>query len=565
MNGPVPTRFDRMSELIKRILGAVSVRTKILGIVLALTLALGLGVTWQVRTTTNGVLLDELDLRGMEVADDLAARSVEPMLLDDRFSVHQLLTQTVANHPDIAYAFVTDSAGLVVAHTFGPDGFPIQLLGVERAGDPVVVYDSGLGRIHDFASPVFASRIGTVRVGLSERRLRSLVDEITAQMLLTTMVVAVAGIAAAVFLTWILTRPILDLVATTRRVGAGDLSARARPWANDEVGVLAEAFNQMVEDLDDSRATIEAKEEARTRLLDQLITAQEVLTTMVVAVAGIAAAVFLTWILTRPILDLVATTRRVGAGDLSARARPWANDEVGVLAEAFNQMVEDLDDSRATIEAKEEARTRLLDQLITAQEEERKRIARQLHDGVGQSLNTLILGLSTLIKRDNTASTVAHATQLRDVTLETLDAVRRLGRELRPSVLDDLGLAEALAHYAAEVAGLYPQVRVDTHLDLDRRLPPAVEIAIYRMVQEGMTNAARHSGARTINVVVAQRDGVTQAIIEDDGRGFDVEAVRKSGASVGIHGMQERADLVGGKVRFESSAGGTTVFIEVPG
>ena len=472
MNGPVPTRFDRMSELIKRILGAVSVRTKILGIVLALTLALGLGVTWQVRTTTNGVLLDELDLRGMEVADDLAARSVEPMLLDDRFSVHQLLTQTVANHPDIAYAFVTDSAGLVVAHTFGSDGFPIQLLGVERAGDPVVVYDSGLGRIHDFASPVFASRIGTVRVGLSERRLRSLVDEITAQMLLTTMVVAVAGIAAAVFLTWILTRPILDLVATTRRVGAGDLSARARPWANDEVGVLAEAFNQMVEDLDDSRATIEAKEEARTRLLDQL---------------------------------------------------------------------------------------------ITAQEEERKRIARQLHDGVGQSLNTLILGLSTLIKRDNTASTVAHATQLRDVTLETLDAVRRLGRELRPSVLDDLGLAEALAHYAAEVAGLYPQVRVDTHFDLDRRLPPAVEIAIYRMVQEGMTNAARHSGARTINVVVAQRDGVTQAIIEDDGRGFDVEAVRKSGASVGIHGMQERADLVGGKVRFESSAGGTTVFIEVPG
>ena len=468
MSGDLPTRPDRISEAAKLILGSVSVRTKILGMVLALTLALGLSVTWQVRSATDGVLMQELDLRGEAVVSDLAASSVDPILLDDTFALHQLLTQTLLNHEDVVYAFVIGADGEVLAHTFGLDGFPTQLLGVEVLDAPFV-YDSGSGRIHDFAEPLLANRAGTARVGLSEHRLTSLVSGITTQMLLTTVAVAVAGIAAAVFLTWLLTRPILDLVATTRRVGAGDLAARARHWARDEIGVLAEAFNSMVGDLDESRATIEAKEAARTRLLEQL---------------------------------------------------------------------------------------------ITAQEEERKRIARELHDGVGQTLNSLALGLSTL--GDESAETQAQAAQLRAITLETLDAVRQLGRELRPSVLDDLGLAEALAHYATEVAALYPELRVDTHFDLGTRLSPMVEIAIYRMVQEAMTNAARHSGARTLSVVVAQRDASTQAIIEDDGAGFDVEAMRRSGQSVGIHGMSERADLVGGDVRFESNASGTTVFIEVP-
>ncbi len=471
MTEAAPSRLNGLSEGTRRILGAVSVRTKILGIVLALTLALGLSVTWQVRTTTRGVLLEELDLRGAAVATDLAASSVDPILLDDVFSLHQLLAQTVDSHQDVVYAFVTDPQGEVLAHTFGVEGFPTQLIGIETV-DGRFVYDSDVGRIHEFAESVLVGRVGTVRVGLSEERLGALVDGITTQMLLTTFAVAIAGIAAAVFLTWLLTRPILDLVDTTRRVGGGDLSARARHWAKDEIGVLAEAFNHMVEDLEESQATIEAKEAARTRLLEQL---------------------------------------------------------------------------------------------ITAQEEERKRIARELHDGVGQSLNSLVLGLSTLRQGGVPPEAEVQADQLREITLETLEAVRQLGRELRPSVLDDLGLAEALAHYATEVAGLYPDLQVDTHFDLERRLTPAAEIAIYRMVQEGMTNAARHSGAQTLSVVVAQRGGGTQAIIEDDGVGFDIEAARRSGESVGIHGMQERAELLGGGVRFESGASGTTVFIEVPG
>ncbi len=331
------------------------------------------------------------------------------------------------------------------------------------------VYDSVAGRIHHFAEPIFEGRVGVAHVGLSETRLRSLVGTMTTRMLLTTLGVAVAGIAAAILLTWLLTRPILELVAAARRVGSGDLTARASPWANDEIGVLADAFNQMVEDLSENRTTIAEKEAARSRLLEQL---------------------------------------------------------------------------------------------IHAQEEERKRIARELHDGVGQALNSIALGISGLDPAEEASRVRAEG--LRSVVEETLHAVRQLGRDLRPSVLDDLGLVEALDHYATDFNGMHPGIRVDAHLQLDRRLPAAVETALYRMVQEGMTNAARHSGARSISLVVARRNGTIQAIIEDDGRGFDVDAVQRSGESVGIHGMRERAELVGGRVRFESGSSGTTVYIEVP-
>src|SRR5665811_128898 len=384
---PSSSNSDQFAGPAKQLLGSVSVRTKILGIVLALTTVLGLGATWQVRTVMSRVLLDELDSRGSSVVSDLAARSVDPILLNDTFSLHQLLSQTVANHPDIIYAFVVNPQDGVTSHTFGTKGFPVQLLALEANTTGIMIYDSTMGRVHEFAEPILEGTVGTARVGLSESRLQTLINAITGQMLLTTLAVAVFGIAAAIFLTWILTRPILDLVATTKRVGSGDLSARAKQWATDEIGILADAFNTMVADLETSQTTIDEKEAARTRLLGQL---------------------------------------------------------------------------------------------ITAQEEERKRISRELHDGVGQALNSLTLGISALAKIRDQAEAETKASELRSVTNETLQTVRQLGRDLRPSVLDDLGLAEALRHYAAEFTNLYPGFHVDSHLDISSRLQPSEETNLYR-------------------------------------------------------------------------------------
>jgi signal transduction histidine kinase len=286
-------------------------------------------------------------------------------------------------------------------------------------------------------------------------------------------------------------------------------------------------------------------------------------TTLFVGLAGVAAASLLTWLLTRPILNLVEATRRVGEGDLTARASGWADDEIGALAVTFNQMVADLESNRDTIAENERARTRLLEQIITAQEEERRRISRELHDTVGQALSSLMVGI-TVLGRSSGNGTAEKRDELQNLAAETLSQVRQLGRELRPSALDDLGLAAALSRYAEDFGVLYPEFSVDVHVDLPDRLPSTMETTLYRIVQEGMTNAARHSGGRTLSVLLTRRDGHVQTIIEDDGSGFDPAAMRRSGQGVGIHGMSERAELLGGDLGIESGADGTTVFVEVP-
>jgi len=469
-----PERFGDWVDRIKRTATGFSVRTKILGIVLALTTVLGLAVTWQVRSVMTNVLISELDNRGRSVASDLAARTVDPILLNDTYRVFETLDDTVANHPDAIYAFVLDPTGSVVAHTFGEEGFPTELLGLNPGEGTTEIKHNHLtgeiGRFHDFQAPVLDGRAGVVRLGLSEARLTDVVSGITAQMLVTTLFVGLAGVAAASLLTWLLTRPILDLVDTTRRVGEGDLGARAAHWADDEIGDLAAAFNQMVTDLEANRETIRETETARTRLLEQL---------------------------------------------------------------------------------------------ITAQEEERKRIARELHDTVGQALSSIMVGVE-ILTRGGDDDLLRKKDEIQSLSRETLEQVRELSRELRPSVLDDLGLAAALDRYAQDFEVRYPEISVDLHVNLSGRLQSTVETALYRVVQEGMTNAMRHSGAHTLSVLVTQSDGSVQTIIEDDGSGFDPLEARRNGKSVGLHGMAERAEMLGGTIDIESGKEGTTLYVRVP-
>jgi signal transduction histidine kinase len=477
---PFPSRrLNRWAEMAWRVAGSVDVRTKILGMVLALTTVLGVAVTLQVRAVMTGVFIEELVGRGVSVASDLASRSTDPILLNDNYSLHELLRETVSNHPDALYAFVLDSDNQVIAHTFGETGFPTDLLNPTLAvAAPALygmirhwVYASNEGRVHEMVAPIMGGNAGVVRLGLTEARLQAVVDVVTGQMLLTTLLVALAGIVAAMLLTWLLTRPILDLVDTTKEVGRGNLQARAPHWADDEIGTLADAFNQMVTDLDASNRAVAEKEQAR---------------------------------------DL------------------------------------------------------LLKKLITAQEEERKRIARELHDGVGQMLTSLIVGLRMTQRSNPAGSTQVKTDELCDTAAETLQQVRMLSRELRPSLLDDLGLAAALERYATEFDQLHASVSVDLHCDLPDRLPTTVETGLYRIVQEAMTNAARHGKATNIGVLVSRRNGTVQTIVEDDGAGFDVDAVRRRSSSVGIFGMRERAELLGGTLEIESGPSGTTVYAEIP-
>ena len=296
-----------------------------------------------------------------------------------------------------------------------------------------------------------------------------------------------------------------------------------------------------------------------------------------VSLLGVLAAYLPTAILTRPLLELRNLTRAVGREDFSSRARVRFGDEIGQLAAAFNTMVENLERADAErsrlldeLRAKEQMRRELLEKVISAQEDERKRVARELHDETSQSLASLMVGLKVLESADRLEEARGKAGELRSVVDDVLRGVHDLAWELRPSLLDSLGLAAAIQR-SAEEYGERVGLRIDCQVaDLDhhRRLPPEVETAVYRIVQEALTNVAKHAQATRASVVLRHRGDSLLAIVEDDGRGFDVEAVLGTAPAekrLGLFGMSERAALLGGRFSIESAPGrGTTVFVEVP-
>src|SRR5437763_649777 len=266
---------------------------------------------------------------------------------------------------------------------------------------------------------------------------------------------------------------------------------------------------------------------------------------------------------------------RVDAGRRRAeRALREAHDELELkigerTAELF-RVNETLQAAVAEHKKAEAARGQLLHRLVTAQEEERRRLSRELHDHMGQYLSTLMLRLKTLRPlAAGQESARINLQKLEELTGRLVDEVHHLAWELRPAALDDLGLQTALQNYAekwSERSG----VAVDFHCGgLEReRLLPEVETTVYRVVQEALTNVLKHAEARRVSVIVERRRDHVLAIVEDDGKGFEVEEVVPApggGRGLGLLGMRERVALVGGSLNLDSSPGaGTTARARIP-
>jgi signal transduction histidine kinase len=204
-----------------------------------------------------------------------------------------------------------------------------------------------------------------------------------------------------------------------------------------------------------------------------------------------------------------------------------------------------------------------LRRVVEGQELERRRLARELHDETGQALTSILLGLKHVEDASSPEAARAAAAELREQIVETLQNVRRLAVELRPSALDDFGLAAALERLA-EAFGEQSGIAVDIQTNLDsQRLVPEVETALYRIVQEALTNVAKHAEATRVSIVVTRRQSSVSVVIEDDGQGFG--AGGGTGDGLGLVGMKERVGLLGGRLALESTEGaGTTVVAEVP-
>jgi signal transduction histidine kinase len=226
-----------------------------------------------------------------------------------------------------------------------------------------------------------------------------------------------------------------------------------------------------------------------------------------------------------------------------------------------------LGDQKSTAGAPDELdgvmRARFLQSVFAAQEQERKRIARDLHDATGQSLTSLLVRLRALEHDPEIKPVHRKVAEIRDVAKAALEEVRGIAQGLHPVVLDDLGFEEAVRNYAARFSDAH-DVLTDIHMNGLRthgRLPPPIEIALYRIVQEALTNTAKHAQANTVSILVDRQRDHVRVIIEDDGRGFD------PGASVGLglHSIRERAALCGGQLAIEASPGaGTALYLTIP-
>jgi PAS domain S-box-containing protein len=221
----------------------------------------------------------------------------------------------------------------------------------------------------------------------------------------------------------------------------------------------------------------------------------------------------------------------------------------------------------------EEERRRLLQRLITAQEDERRHLSRELHDNLGQYLSALLLGLESLARLpDLPPAAVNLLSYLTEATKQFELDVHSVALELRPTTLDDLGLEPALSSFAREWAKRHDQrIKVvfnsSGFVDPDRRLPFDVEVAIYRVVQEALTNASRHSNAQIVSIILERDHTQVRVTIEDDGVGFDVEKMMMSSPvenrRLGLLSMQERVQMVGGEFKIDSGAG-TTIVVTIP-
>jgi PAS domain S-box-containing protein len=241
----------------------------------------------------------------------------------------------------------------------------------------------------------------------------------------------------------------------------------------------------------------------------------------------------------------------------------------GYKGQALGMVITDLSEQKRKqaeeIKLAEVRRRLLLERTLSAQEEERRRIARELHDEAGQLLTALLVGLRTLEDARKLADIRAQGHRLREIAARAIDEVGRLARGLHPTVLDDLGLGVALNRYTAEYAESY-NIAVDLVLgELDPgKLSSAVQITLYRILQEALTNVARHSGAKKVCIRFSQLAAAVEVTVIDDGCGFDAETIAVSSHRLGIQSMRERAAMLGGTIRFTSRRKGTAILVQIP-
>jgi signal transduction histidine kinase len=456
---------------------------KIVGIGIITAVLFGVVTLLQTRGTTSEILYQLLEQKTIAMGSLIADTVERPVTTGDYYSILRHLKEARKSFPEIRYLIVRNHDEKIIASTFVA-GVPPDLLHLTSPLCPpqckAKIIGSDEGLLMDIRLPIADGRMGSVQLG------------------------------------------VLDLI-------------------------VSQKLNSL-----------------RNKVLWALF---------LCATIGIAYALMLTGILTRPIHHLVQSANKIREGKFSTRAKVFSNDEIGELAVAFNQMAEALMQYRKEVESKEKARLSLLERIVQIQEDERKSISRELHDHFGQSLLALLLQVQsgcqfTPSKCEYTCSPGSLCYSMENTIRQIIADMHRLAWGMRPSILDDYGLESALARHVEEVtktAGLEVDYQFLSPQGIGR-MPISAELSLFRIAQEATTNIIRHAKALHASIIVLRQLHEVTMIVEDHGQGFDYASVGKKGDQcLGLIGMRERVNLLGGSFVIESIPGeGTTIRVRIP-
>lgn len=500
------TRLPRWRDL--------RLRTKLALLLEGLVLALGVGAGLLVTARVQATLETELTKRGLAIARDLALFSVRPLLAGDIATLRRFVNHTMSQD-HVRSVAVLDPSGRIVMHSDlarvgrrPDDPWTRSALAAEAPAVDGSLATGGedpqYGVVHPIASS--GARLGTVVMGYSRAEARAETARVRREIGLAWAVAA----ALAALLAWLLAayiaRPIAAVAAAMQRAPEGDARADLGAGRSDEIGVLASSFNAMAEDLSRHRRHLNELVEARTA-------------------------------------ELREANLRLEA-------------EIGEREKAEDELRRSREELRG-----------LASHLQSVREQERADIAREIHDELGQALTALKLdlhwaGQQVAAGRPGVAAPrIAAMSKSIDATVQS---VRRISSQLRPKLLDDLGLSAALEWQAREFeqrTGVECRIRSDPD---DIVLDPALSTALFRIFQETLTNVARHAGASRVDVVLTSFGGKVEMTVTDDGQGIRPEQV-SNGRSLGIVGMRERVRSLGGRLEINGRRGrGTSVRVSIP-
>lgn len=550
-------------------------------------------------------LESELRKRGLALAVDLAKFTARSLFGNDLATLRRIVIHAM-EQDNVRYVFVLDPQGKVIMHSdlaevgkIYNDDLNVAAVKSRESG---CTHFSRQGELHcDLSTPVQISdvRLGTVRLGYSYTAVEKEIAKAQRQILIIGLVTTMAGGVAAYLLATFISSPIKQITSATREVATGNLDTMLEIARNDEIGVLADSFNKMTEDL---RRTTISKD-----YVDNIIGSMNDTLVVVDLEAQITNVNRATCELLgyeedeltgKDINLIVPQEEEIFRGKRFQRLLGQAsvvNHELDYLTRSGKRIpvllsaavlknkegravgavaiARDITERRLAEEAlqKSERELRFLSsQLLAAQEKERGRLARELHDELGQALMVFKLKLRSIregLRPEQTRLQAACDGLLVHIN-DVSENIRRLSRDLSPYILEDLGLSAAI-RWLVEKSCKHSNLETSLEIiEIEDVFTQERQITVYRILQECLTNIAKHARATHVSVTIRRQDDLFFFYLEDDGKGFDVKEVlgkdpRTKG--LGLASMYERTRMLGGSLEIWSQEGaGTRITFTVP-